>query len=107
VDSGISATNGKKRVRFLPVVPKRTVMSKKKEYYKQCRMEREYITGKKIDVAWIPEKFAKVGKLIYILDKPEEIWTVMAIGSRKDETYLKAKEKVQRRYGQSAGLNCE
>lgn len=80
----------------------------KTTYYKQCRYERETTQGKLIDVAWIPEKLAVVGKVIYLDKFPEALWTVTAVGSKRmPYSDLKAKEKVNRKYGQSAGLNCD
>ena len=66
-------------------------MSKKEEWYRQCKFEVPTETGKKLDVAWIPEKFAKVGKKIYIGEKrpnPEEIWVVTHVFDRKSESWL-------------------
>lgn len=69
-------------------------MSKKDPWYVQCRFETEPTEkGKKVDTAWIPEKFAKVGKRIYIGDKrpsPEdtEIWTVTAVFDRKPSSWV-------------------
>ncbi len=72
-------------------------MSKKHQdpWYRQCRFETPTEGGKKIDTAWIPEKFAKVGKKIYIGEKrpdPDEIWTVTHVFSRKPESYVVARQ---------------
>ncbi len=66
-------------------------MSKKEQWYKQCRFETRTDEGRKVDTAWIPEKFAKVGKKIYIGEKrpnPEEIWKVTHVFSRKPESWV-------------------
>ncbi len=59
----------------------------KKEWYRQCRYERPTERGKKFDVAWIPEKFGKVGKKIYFGKKlpapPDEVWTVTEVGDTR------------------------
>lgn len=107
MDSGLDATNVSGEGSIPSGGTKEKVMTKKVEYYKQCRMERETARGVSVDVAWIPEKFAKVGKLVYLVDKPDDVYTVTAVGSRQDESYLKAKEKINRKFGASAGLNCD
>jgi hypothetical protein len=67
------------------------MMSKKDPWYRQCTYEMPTEEGKKVDVSWIPEKFAKVGKKIYFgkrIDSPEELWTVVSVGGRQKESYL-------------------
>jgi len=65
-------------------------MSKKNIWYRQCKFK----TVKppfKLDVAWIPEKFAKVGKKVYFGDKrenPEPIWEVQEVWARKPESWV-------------------
>jgi len=66
-------------------------MSKKDPFYRQCRFQT--ITGSpvKVDTAWIPEKFAQVGKKIYIGEKrpnPEEIWEVTHVFDRRPESWV-------------------
>ncbi len=77
-----------------PVPP--TIMSKKDTWYKQCRFEtRTDSGGLKIDTAWIPEKFAKVGKKIYLGDKradPQPIWTVTHVFARKPDSYVVSRQ---------------
>jgi len=48
-----------------------------KETYTQCQLVRE----SKIDVAWIPSKFAEVGKYLEI--SGQDGWLVTAVGSIK------------------------
>lgn len=77
-------------------------------YFKQCRYERQTHQGKLIDVAWIPEKLAVIGKVIYLTEFPEDLWTVTSVGTKRmAHSDLKEKEKVNRKYGQSTGLNCD
>lgn len=64
----------------------------KDPWYKQCTYETPTGEGsKKVDVAWIPEKLAKVGKKIYFgkrTDAPTELWTVTSVGGRQRESFL-------------------
>jgi len=66
-------------------------MSKQDSWYRQCRFETKTASGTKVDTAWIPEKFAQVGKRIYIGEKrpnPEEIWVVTAVFARQPESWV-------------------
>lgn len=66
-------------------------MSKKEVWYVQCRFETKTSEGTKVDTAWIPEKFAKVGKKIYLGKKrpnPEELWRVTHTFDRKPASWL-------------------
>ena len=66
-------------------------MSKKDPWYRQCRFETIGDGPKKFDVAWIPEKFAKVGKKIYLGEKrenPEPIWEVKEVYARRPESWV-------------------
>ena len=71
------------------------LMRNKDPWYRQCRFEtRTDSGGLKIDTAWIPEKFAKVGKKIYLGEKrpdPTPIWTVTHVFSRRRESYVVAR----------------
>lgn len=59
------------------------------KFYRQCQYERPLpCGGKKFDVAWLPEKLAKVGKTIYFGEKrddvaPDEFWTVVSVGDNR------------------------
>ena len=67
------------------------------EYYKQCEYESETENGLLKAVAWLPEKFAVVGKKIYFGNKtenPERIWTVTSVGDiRMSEKYVREHER--------------
>lgn len=56
-------------------------------YYKQCKL----IKGTTSQTAWIPEKFAVVGKFLKI--KSDDGWQVMSIGGRLSEEYVKEHER--------------
>lgn len=74
-------------------------MAKKEVWYRQCRMEREHDLGKSWDVAWIPEALAKVGKLVYLTEAPDEIYTITSVGTnRRSQAEAHMKEKVARNY---------
>jgi hypothetical protein len=65
-------------------------MSKKDSWYRQCKFE-TVEEPKKVDVAWVPEKFAAVGKKVYFGDKrpnPEPIWIVAEVYGRKPESWV-------------------
>ena len=80
-------------------------MAKKEEWYKQCTFERKPDAGVLRDVAWIPEGLAKVGKLIYLTDAPDEIYTVVSTGiNRRDGAHLKMKENANRKYRQTTDI---
>ncbi len=60
-------------------------MSKKDHWYRQCTYETQTEQGKKVDVSWIPETLAKVGKKIYFgkkTDSPGELWEITSVGER-------------------------
>lgn len=82
-------------------------MAKKAIFYRQCRYEMATEGGKIWDTAWIPENLAKIGKQIYLTAHPEKVYTVVSVGSRRDGAFLKNKENINRKFGQSAGLNCD
>jgi len=72
-----------------------------KEFYRQCRYERVLSEGgTKWDVAWIPEKLAKVGKRIYFGKKrkgvaPDELWTVTSVSdTRRSAEWLNFKHSA-------------
>jgi len=74
-------------------------MAKKEVWYRQCRMEREHELGTSWDVAWIPEALAKVGKLVYLTEAPDEVYTITLVGtSRRSQAEATMKEKTQRNY---------
>ena len=70
----------------------------KKVYYHQCKMRKSTGTNSSIwDVAWIPEKFAKIGKHIRIKQENgtwDYDWEVMKVGdTKKEESRLIAGER--------------
>ena len=76
----------------------------RKTFFKQCSFFSETKHGRKEHVAWIPEKFAQVGRVIYFGNKtetPETLWTVETVGDfKKDGDYLMKHErdyKIQRK----------
>jgi hypothetical protein len=71
----------------------------KEVWYKQCVFERPTDVGLARDTAWIPEGLAKVGKLIYLTESPEEIYTVVSVGvNRRNAAHLKSRQNAQRKY---------
>jgi hypothetical protein len=74
-------------------------MAKKEVWYRQCRMEREHDLGTSWDIAWIPETLAKVGKLVYLTESPDLIYTITSVGtSRRSQAEAHDKVKAQRNY---------
>ena len=69
----------------------------KNTWYKQCTLICENETKRTIQVAWIPEEFATVGRKVYFGKKrqnPEEIWTVdSASDQRITGDYLSERER--------------
>jgi hypothetical protein len=69
--------------------------AKKDPWMRQCKFE-TVEPPIKIDVAWIDEKFAKVGKKVYFKDEgadPTEIWIITEVWSRKRESYVAKHER--------------
>jgi hypothetical protein len=66
---------------------------KKDVDYKQCRLQKETVT----QVAWIPEKFAKVDMVLEI--KGDDGWIVRSAGTTvKDSRAVKLMEKAHRNH---------
>ena len=59
-------------------------------WYRQCELTLKTNTGKKVDIAWIPENLAKIGKTVYFGEKDSinELWTVEYVGGRKNGKWL-------------------
>jgi hypothetical protein len=55
--------------------------------YKQCKLNK----GNKYQYSWIPEKFAKKGKILRILD--ENGWVVKEVYTIKSEKEVKGNER--------------
>jgi hypothetical protein len=69
-------------------------MSKQK-YYCQCSMRKKNEYGYKLHVGWIPEKFAKKGKIIKLKWEDgtwEDGWEVTFVGSRKEAKQVESTE---------------
>ena len=80
-------------------------MAKKEVWYKQCQYERPTEEGMARDTAWLPEGLAKVGKLIYLTENPEEVFTVTSVGTnRRDGSALKDRERANRKYRQTTDI---
>ena len=45
----------------------------------------------KVDVSWIPEKFAQVGNIIKV--KTDEGWEITKVFSKKEKKYIENKER--------------
>lgn len=78
-------------------------------FYKQCTMNRFNENDNLIvHTAWIPEKFAEVGRVIYFGKKtkdPDELWTVVSVPkSRKSEKYLIAHERDYKTQRQASDI---
>lgn len=67
-----------------------------KEFYCQCELRKRCDTGELIDIAWIPEKFAKVNKLVNIklddgkLDGP---WKIIKVYSKVESEKIEGSER--------------
>ena len=60
--------------------------------YTQCRMKRGYA----IQTAWIPEKFAVMGKILKIKD--EIGWLITNVFSTMDEKDVKMQKRIYKIY---------
>lgn len=71
--------------------------SKKTVWYRQCVLTSPIEKGTKVQVAWIPEHLAVVGKSIYFgkkTNKPERLWVVESASStRQSGDYLAEHER--------------
>lgn len=61
------------------------------EYYRQC----ELVLKETKQVAWIPESFAKVGRVLKIRknSKWTNGWVVKSVGGREDEEFVRTAER--------------
>ena len=73
-----------------------------KQVYRQCTLELPLENGGKlVDHAWIPAKFAKVGKKLIIDTKEEgyrEGWVVMSVGGSREDSEVKLQTDAQREF---------
>lgn len=76
-----------------------------KRFYQQCGYEQAHLNeggGRKFDVAWLPEKLAKVGKVIYFGKKrevatQEELYRITWVGERRrDLSWLREKQNADK-----------
>ena len=72
-------------------------MSGHAQYYVQCRLAR----GSARQTAWIPEKFARVGRLVRLTEAgvSENGWQVAGIGTRlaEDDVRERSRDYLQTR----------
>jgi hypothetical protein len=66
--------------------------------YKQCRLRK----GTTFRVTWLPEKFAKIGKVLRLHD--DDGWVVEAIWGTDTEENVKAREREHERWAVGRGL---
>lgn len=66
-------------------------------YYRQCTFVKEAEGSTTSQVAWIPEKYAVLGKSLYFGKKtnnPQELWVVSSVGDvRLSEKYILEHER--------------
>jgi hypothetical protein len=68
----------------------------KKTWYIQCHFESPTENGKKVGIAWLPAKFAQIGRVIYFGKKtntPDRLWTIVAASGYISEDYLRERER--------------
>jgi len=82
-------------------------------YYRQCRYEQKHPDkkrGKRWDVAWIPEKFAKIGRTIYFGEKrkdvpKEELYVVILVGdNRRSAEWLHGKQNADKKQRKASDI---
>jgi hypothetical protein len=56
-------------------------------FYRQCIL----VKGVTVQVAWIPEEFAKVRTYVRLVD--DDGWQVKEVGGRRSEEYVQAHER--------------
>lgn len=82
-------------------------MSKHKQIYKQCTMEKQLSNlSKQVDIAWIPALFAKVGKRLSIKNSQEEWidgWVVVFVGSSTEFDIIDSQRDAQKRWERVLG----
>lgn len=66
-----------------------------KEYYRQVEIKKKFESGYKMEVCWVPEKFAKVGNIIKIKinDNWDFDWQITQVFSRKEFDELEITER--------------
>ena len=66
------------------------------KYYCQCKLRKKLDEDRyQIDVGWIPDKFAKIGRCLKIKRDGvwDEGWEVIEVGSRKEIEDVEAGER--------------
>lgn len=79
-------------------------MTKKKQKFVQCRMEREIDGVMSQTTSWLPTEFAEVGRIIDLKDETwSEGWTVVQAGPFVDDPldWRKAIREHRKRTGDS------
>ena len=66
-------------------------MSGHTQFYVQCRLTR----GSARQTAWIPEKFARVGRVVRLTEAgvTEDGWQVAGVGTRLTEDYVRERSR--------------
>jgi len=71
-----------------------------KQIYRQCTLELSLENGAKLlDHAWIPARYAKVGKKLVIDTKEEgrrDGWVVLSVGGSREDNEIKMQTDAQR-----------
>jgi len=66
--------------------------------YKQCKLKK----GNTCRVTWLPDKFAKKGKLLRLKD--DDGWVVQEVWATESEANVKARERTFDRWAIGKGL---
>jgi hypothetical protein len=66
--------------------------------YKQCKLRK----GNKSRIAWLPDKFAKEGKVLRL--KKDDGWVVQEVWATDSEENVKARERDYNRWAVGRGL---
>lgn len=73
------------------------------EWYRQCALEKPTTKGNMVQISWIPDKFAKIGKFLKLLENGvwENGWMVASVGGRqtRDERVDRRKDHERQREG--------
>lgn len=77
-------------------------------HYKQCTYKRPLPTGDLVEIAWLPEKLAVIGKKVYFGKKtkaPEELWEIASVSdNRLPESYLLNHERDYKTQRQASDI---
>ena len=79
-----------------------------KTFFKQCHFSTKTENGTKEHVAWIPERLARVGGVVYFgnkSDNPDTLWEVISVGdTKKDGKYLSDHERDYKTQRQASDI---